>query len=824
MLDPIPSFIAPSLPTQFWILEAAFRSLLMGAAVWAGIRAFRVQAVVAQKIAWVLVLLAAVAMPFVMRAPLPALDAALRIPVRTQPAHVEPAHTVSISTESRQSAQPASSMANIIRFAPPADKPSASPLIIRKLSPVTPGPTTPRASRLSLVSPAPVSPAPVSPARTSAQPSNRPISRSDNLSTAKSSASIAKTILSNLSTGATAVLVSNSADPQAVLNTLSAASSSSAGIWSRILAHLPQALTIVYLAVAGLLLLRTIVGLILAFRVWHRARPLAASTKASIRDAGTSSTSIRISPDLATPVTIGSTILLPSDYSEWDEAKLRIVLAHEQSHVRQRDFYLQLFAALHLAVFWFSPLGWWLQRKLSELGEALSDRAGIAQAPNPASYAQVLLEFAAKPRTNTFSRPLVGVAMAPSSNLSSRVERILNASLFRLAFRGSRTSAFLSALLVPAALVAVVACIRFVPAVDAAQAPVATATASPSVVVGPIAPVGDVPVVLISPKVPMAIATSVQPSGQVSPAIAGQVTSIDSQDAPPPAIAPVAPVAAPVPDVAPLPAPQAVPTPEPSADVAPVAPMPPVPPRHHGRVYVYGDDDDHDSFAIVRGDDSNTVMMNGHSGEEFKKIREKYHGNYIWIEHDGKSYVITDPAIFAQAQSFFKGDEALNARMKVLEGQQAELDKRMALLQPEMEKASLPGPEFEAQMAKLRQQLAYLQSDEYKKLTENLSRQLADSKKVMDEASLQLTQERLGNLQEKIGDIQGQIGEIQGKIGERQGLIGEKQGELGEQMGRIGEQMGRIGEEQGRHAEEAARRMRSVFDQAIKDGRAKPVD
>ena len=217
-------------------------------------------------------------------------------------------------------------------------------------------------------------------------------------------------------------------------------------------------------------------------------------------------------------------------------------------------------------------------------------------------------------------------------------------------------------------------------------------------------------------------------------------------------------------------------------------------------------------------------MCSSDLGEEFKKIREKYHGNYIWIEHDGKSYVITDPAIFAQAQSFFKGDEALNARMKVLEGQQAELDKRMALLQPEMEKASLPGPEFEAQMAKLRQQLAYLQSDEYKKLTENLSRQLADSKKVMDEASLQLTQERLGNLQEKIGDIQGQIGEIQGKIGERQGLIGEKQGELGEQMGRIGEQMGRIGEEQGRHAEEAARRMRSVFDQAIKDGRAKPVD
>ena len=57
----------------------------------------------------------------------------------------------------------------------------------------------------------------------------------------------------------------------------------------------------------------------------------------------------------------------------------------KRSHVRQRDFYLQLLAGLYAALFWFSPLGWWLKRKLSDLGEAISDRAGLEAGGQPPS-------------------------------------------------------------------------------------------------------------------------------------------------------------------------------------------------------------------------------------------------------------------------------------------------------------------------------------------------------------------------------------------------------------------------------------------------------
>src|SRR5580658_10459679 len=49
------------------LIEAALRALLVAMTVWAGLRLLRVSNVLAQKVAWGLVLAAALAMPFVMR-------------------------------------------------------------------------------------------------------------------------------------------------------------------------------------------------------------------------------------------------------------------------------------------------------------------------------------------------------------------------------------------------------------------------------------------------------------------------------------------------------------------------------------------------------------------------------------------------------------------------------------------------------------------------------------------------------------------------------------------------------------------------------------
>jgi beta-lactamase regulating signal transducer with metallopeptidase domain len=111
-----------------------------------------------------------------------------------------------------------------------------------------------------------------------------------------------------------------------------------------------------------------------------------------------------------------------------------VVLAHERAHISHRDFYVQIIASLYAALVWFSPLGWWLKRKLSDLGETISDHAGLEEARNRSAYARILLEFAATPHPN-----FIGVAMARKSNISRRIEQLLNDRVFSQGFGAVRS-------------------------------------------------------------------------------------------------------------------------------------------------------------------------------------------------------------------------------------------------------------------------------------------------------------------------------------------------------------------------------------------------
>ena len=773
-----------------FVLEAAMRSLLMALAVWTAIRLLRVQAVFAQKVAWVLVLMAAGAMPLVMHTPWLALNRALRIPLRAPALAFE-----------RGQAKPQAAQASAVD-----------------------GKNTFRAINMTRL-PNQTMSAQTGPAQT------RPAATH----TWHSSASGADTL-----TLSQRVMHLPVPDMDLVVRT-PVMNASAAPYWNA--QTIRQWSVISYLAIVGLLLLRALAGAAFAWRVWRRAVP------SGIGGSLTPPVRVRVSKDIATPITVASTILLPADYRSWDDAKLRVVLAHEQSHVRQGDFYLQLLAAAHVAVFWFSPLGWWLKSKLSELGEALSDRAGMEQAPDPATYAQVLLEFAAMPRR----APLAGVAMARSSNLSGRIERILNDRRFRLAFLGGRRHAILTALLVPATLVAVVACIRIVPAVEAAQARQAAVIAKPAAGVkvsacshssteaaGQIAfenvPLPENPddptAATIFGRSSDAEPASAAPAGFVQAVPAAPAGSVTTTGEAPEALtlrqrfvlqarADFAPLAFMVPGAQVAPVAPVAPAPEAIAPTAPIAPVAPVAPittqdgddrHHHSHVVVNHDGDDGDKFSIVHENGDGTRRWNGEYNDDLARVQKKMNlrGDYIYFEHDGKPYVVTDPAILSQANHLFEPNHDLERMQARLDAKQAELNKRMEQYSPDAAKIKVDSPEMKKKMAELNTKLAELQSESFKKMTVDLNKQI--------------NQEVLSNLQEKMGDIQSQIGELQGQIGEEMGRLGEKQGEIGEEMGRIGEEMGRIGEQQGKIAEEASRKMNSVLDQALRDGKAKPVE
>ncbi len=563
-----------------------------------------------------------------------------------------------------------------------------------------------------------------------------------------------------------------------------------------------------YLLVTAVLLMRLGWGLFLALRLWVGAEPVLSDAEVP----GGPGIRVRSSEAITSPVTVGSGIVLPADYEDWDTEKLRIVLAHERAHVRQGDFYLQVLAGLYTAMFWVSPLGWWLRRTLSDLGEAISDRAGLDHAASRTSYARILLQFAAMPH-----RAEIGVAMARNGSFTERIERLLNENHFRQAFTGGKGRLVAALLLVPAALFAATALVR----VEAKQ----EAPPPPPTVAAP-----DLAPAVIAPPPPppaMAAPAAVAPVAPAAPPVA-----VKAPKAPP--VEPVAPEPPPAltiysPNTLHLLVPKmAVRSPVVIAR-APVARFGFVGQESSvtssesssstsgrsgrgysrdssGRGYSYSYSSDGNSYALITGKDKGDVHFSGNWFDgrkaELDKARQMAHGDFLWFTRDGKSYVVDDPATVSQIESMYKPMEELGRQQEELGKQQEALGREQEELGSRQEKVSIPAPDISKEMAALTEQMAKLQA--LKGGT--------------------VTQEQLADLQGRLGDLQGKLGELQGRMGSRMGEFGAEQGKLGARQGELGAKQGKLGEEQGRLAREADRKVKSIIDESLQRGKARLVE
>ena len=390
------------------LIDAAMRSLFVGLIVAVGLRAFRIRNVFAQKAALGLVLVGALAMPLLM----PIAGRLQLLPANAS--IVLPAHPMTLLEELQ---------ARLLAK-------SGSGTLPKPITPATPAPESRQAEKAS------------GPARDSA---SAPRAKESEPSNAQ-----AASVKKESGTGRARKVEEMPPLPQ----------------HSRV-AFSPASLALsIYIGVAVLFLLRLALGLAVTLRLWFTAAPISTLEVSDVL----TGLALRASTRVSSPLTIGSAILLPADYDTWDKEKVRIVLAHERSHVRQGDFYLQLLAGIYTSLVWFSPLGWWLKKELADLAEAISDRAGIEQARSRTSYAQILLEFAAAPRPTA-----LGVAMARSSSLARRIERLLNDHAFRQSFAGGRRALF-AVVLVPVTLFAATAMVR----VQAATHPVHVSWIAPA--------------------------------------------------------------------------------------------------------------------------------------------------------------------------------------------------------------------------------------------------------------------------------------------------------------------------------------------------------
>jgi len=750
------------IPSEFTVLlEATLRALVAALAVWAGLRLLRVKNVPAQKAAWGLMLVAALAMPLLMRWQLVPTWAAVNLPIPSLTKMTAPVVTPAPVAAILLTHEPETIMQP--RFESHEDFP-ASVEQIRSGRGVRSGDRVRLAHQVHSARTGESKPAAISPPLT-----QRPASGPTTQPAAGRIAQVAAQI----------------------------ASLSNAG---RILAIA----WILYLGVCAALLFRLLWGLASSFRIWADAKPVAALANLDLPG----SIPVRWSERIGSPVNIGSGILLPADYAEWDEEKLRVVVAHERSHITQRDFYLQIIAGLYASLTWFSPLGWWLKRKLSELGEAISDRAGLDAASSPSAYAQLLLEFAAQPRPTL----ITGVAMAHSTNLSNRIERLLNDSSFRLAFSGGRRA--LLALVLPVTMIAATAMVR----VEAAQVP-QSSTATPHSV-GSSDQAAAEPAAAPSPSAGRSGTgqSSRDQSGVTLAAVLFAGQSPDQAPVPPqPAPAP-SPAASPSPDAAPAAAAAPASPPPPSESqnsvqvlVPPIPPVdvqvlvPPMPPIHPMRGFEghgFCRTDDGDAYAIVGDAGTNTRFCGNSGGEmeaEVEKARTIAHGHFLLFRHDGKYYVVDDPATVSQIEDMNKAMQDQGEKMRALGEQYRDAGKevREQARKERETAANIPAPDLSKEMAELNATVASLTAKQ----------------------GAAVPREELQQVQREVSAIQRRLIESEVKVD-----VNLDMSKFNAEMGKFNQQMSLMGADMGRIADENQDKMGSIISDSLKDGKARPVN
>ena len=112
--------------------------------------------------------------------------------------------------------------------------------------------------------------------------------------------------------------------------------------------------------------------------------------------------------------------------------------------------------------------------------------------------------------------------------------------------------------------------------------------------------------------------------------------------------------------------------------------MPPMPAppdgvrAHDNRGYSYAYSNDGEAYAIVGGPGAH-VRFNGDwdggRSADIEKARKMAHGHFLWFRHEGKSYIVDDPAIVAQVEALNKPMDDLGAKMHAVGEQERAIGK-----------------------------------------------------------------------------------------------------------------------------------------------------
>ncbi|MDE3138110.1 MAG: M48 family metalloprotease [Acidobacteriota bacterium] len=600
-----------------------------------------------------------------------------------------------------------------------------------------------------------------------------------------------------------------------------------------------------YGLIAAVLLARLGLGLALSWRIEHAALPIEDEHLERLLERESRKVGLKKAPRVAEssalsiPAAMGMwrpVVLLPRGWQDWSDSQIEAVLAHELSHIARRDPLTQTLSNLHRAIFWFSPLGWWLDRTLVELAEQASDDAALRAGADRTSYAEVLLHFFRALRTARGRVRWQAVSMAQGSRSARRVERILSGSSTSIRLGHAAVMA-MAIVLVPLACLAAAVEPSFsaqtqMPAPPPAMAPPAppagalAKTPAPAPVVAPApAPAPQAPLCLNAPR--LAAPESPAPMATSAPASAPLILVV-----PAPFLAPSAPMVASVP----------MPMLWFSRELSQEASGKQSVRQENENWYSSGDCAGNEAYIVVSGNRTITECGSEEDMVRVNALRKSIPAPFLWFRKDGRSYVIRDAATVNAAIQAFAGQRDLARQQAELGRQQAELGRKQAELGMQQRQIRINVPDFSALMQQMDADLREFNSGEMQRNLQQAQKQMEATLKTLDSSA---TQEELGRAQQQLAvalrsidastteqvmariesrmaTMQSRLGSLQSEVGERQAALGERQATLGRQQADMGRRQAELGRRQAELARQASRLLRQLIDQALAKGLAKP--
>lgn len=201
------------------------------------------------------------------------------------------------------------------------------------------------------------------------------------------------------------------------------------------------------------------------------------------------------------------------------------ILAHEMAHIARKDWLMLMLSRLAVALFWFNPLVWLLERMMVQQAEEAADLHAVRRL-EPTSYAMTLVTCFCQ----TDGAVIAANSIAAGRGLTRRIAAILDDEQ-----RGTPSGSLwtVAAMVACVAVAAPTAALEFVPASNAEALPHAQAAprATMSIVAAPaadvVAPVAQAAVIPVAPQVEIVVPDEPIPAPMPSAAPQTRIVALD---------------------------------------------------------------------------------------------------------------------------------------------------------------------------------------------------------------------------------------------------------------------------------------------------------